>query len=100
MKHACFALLCGSLSIAACGEEPLRLRGTLDLAALGRTGGALIAVRDDGAISGRELSSGGAFEIELEREHAFAFGFEDRGRHFADLLFRDGEAEKSVVRAG
>src|SRR5262245_20814277 len=87
------------LATAACSAREPMLRGKLDLAALGRTGGSLVAVSDDGTTRTAELGTGGDFQIELEQGRAFTFGFEERGRHFADLLFRTGGETKSVVRA-
>lgn len=86
------------LATAACSSKEPMLRGKLDLAAVGRTGGSLVAVSDDGITRTAELGSAGDFQIELEQGRAFTFGFEERGRHFADLFFRTGDATKSVVR--
>jgi hypothetical protein len=96
MKHttAISLLIIGT----ACGEPAPAIRGQLDLAALGRTSGTIVAARDDGTLRGEPIGSDGRIELELEPNHAYTFAFEDRGRYFARLVFERETEHVAMVR--
>jgi hypothetical protein len=85
-KH--LSIFSSAVILVACGSAERNVSGSLDLAALGRTNGEAIAVREDGLTASTPVRDDGAFELALESEHRYALAFRDLrdGRMFANLV--------------